>query len=89
MSLVNDHGIIIVRKSDIVLAELIAASFQVIDIEDRVAVALRRKEQKVLDGQSVLIVVCIYESELTFYSTNTCINRLGRRLRRYKASLPI
>lgn len=63
MSLVNDHGIIIVRKSDTVLAELIAASFQVIDIEDRVTVALRRKEQKALDGRSVLIVVRICEKQ--------------------------
>ncbi|KAI0105879.1 putative polyketide synthase [Daldinia grandis] len=56
MSLVNDHGIMIARKSDTTTAELTAAGFQLIDIGDHITVALRRKEQKALDGRSVLIV---------------------------------
>ncbi|KAK6949038.1 hypothetical protein Daesc_009110 [Daldinia eschscholtzii] len=57
MSFVDKHGIMIASKSDAAVLELTASSFQVINIQDRVIVAMRKNEQETLERRTVLIVV--------------------------------
>ncbi|KAI1802995.1 putative polyketide synthase [Daldinia bambusicola] len=56
LSLVDEHGIVIARKSDSVVSELTASNFRMLDIQDRIIVGIRRKEPEFFKGRTVLIV---------------------------------
>ncbi|OTB17327.1 hypothetical protein K445DRAFT_348859 [Daldinia sp. EC12] len=56
MSFVDKHGIMIARKLDAAVSELTASNFQVINIQDRIIVAMRKNEQETLERRTVLIV---------------------------------